>query len=135
MSAPAPVVWAVVKERDGQRCVSCGARSRLQFQHRRTEGMGGRLAAPKLEEGLTSCWECNPAYEGHLQRVALRFGWKVRGWVIDQGRGGDVPVFYRVEQSWFRLEAGARLPISEARAVEMMRDVYGEQYEEWRDAA
>ena len=136
MSRPTPVVWAVVKERDGQQCVSCGRREGLEFQHRRPEGMGGRKAVPTHVEGLTSCWVCNPKYEHVLQRKALRPGWKVRGWVVDQGRAAEVPVFYATERAWFRLEGPARVRISSAKALEMMLAVYGgEQYEEWRDAA
>jgi hypothetical protein len=136
MTRPTPVVWAVVKERDWQQCVSCGRREGLEFQHRRAEGMGGRKAAPLHEEGLTSCWLCNPLYEGAMQRKALRLGWKVRSWVADRGRAADVPVFYATERAWFRLDGPTRVRISSARALEMMRAVYGEeQYEEWRDAA
>lgn len=135
MSRPTPVVWAVVKERDGQQCVSCGRRDGLEFQHRRVEGMGGRKAAPLHEEGLTSCWLCNPQYEGAMQRKALRLGWKVRTWVADQGRAHEVPVFYATERAWFRLEGPVRVRISRALAVSMMQAVYGPEYEGWRDAA
>ena len=135
MSRPTPVVWAVVKERDWQQCVSCGRREGLEFQHRRVEGMGGRKVAPKHEEGLTTCALCNPKYEGEWQRKALRLGWKIRTWVADQGRAGEVPVFYPAERSWWQLEGPVRVRISAARALAMMHAVYGEQYEEWRDAA
>jgi hypothetical protein len=136
MTAPAPVVRAVVYERDGEQCVSCGAREGKEFQHRRAEGMGGRKAAPLHEEGLTSCWQCNPKYEHVWQRKALRLGWKVRSWVADRGRAAEVPVFYSTERAWFRLEGPTRVRISSARALAMMQAVYGEeQYEEWRDAA
>lgn len=135
MSEPTPVVRAVVYERDGEQCVSCGAREHLQFQHRRAEGMGGRKARPTHEEGLTTCALCNPRYEGDMQRKALLLGWKVRAWVIDQGRGGEVPVYYVPERSWWRLQGAVRVRISRARAMAMMSAVYGPEYEEWRDAA
>lgn len=135
MSEPTPVVRAVVYERDGEQCVSCGARDGLQFQHRRAEGMGGRDARPTHEEGLTTCGMCNPRYEGDLQRKALLLGWKVRTWVADQERAHEVPVYYAYERSWWRLEGPRRVRISRARAMEMMSAVYGPQYEEWRAAA
>ena len=127
MSDPTPVVRAVTYERDGHRCVSCGARV-LQYQHRRAVGMGGSKIRPRLEDGLTSCGICNPAYEGRLQAAALRYGWKVKSWVKSPEL---VPVFYPLEHNWYELTAeGQRLRISQARAMEMMTAVYGEQYDE-----
>lgn len=133
MSAPTPVVWAVVKERDEQRCVSCGARVGLQFQHRQATGMGGSKRRPLYHEGLTSCGVCNADYEGSRHREALALGWKVARWV---SRPEDVPVFYPLERTWFVLSTrGTRLRINDVEAIAMMRDVYGDQYDEWAAAA
>jgi hypothetical protein len=121
------VVRAVTYERDSHRCVSCGALSPLQYQHRRAEGMGGRKAAPTLVEGLASCPLCNPRYEDTQQAVALAHGWKVRSWVRDMGA---VPVFYAWEGRWCVLVGGERRPVSRAVAMEMMRDVYGDAWDD-----
>lgn len=129
---PTPIVRAHTYERDGERCCSCGARTGLQYQHRDAVGMGGSKIRPLLEEGVTSCSVCNPAYEGALQHVALKYGWKVRGWV--KGRFETlsvVPVYYLLERTWYRLTRdGLRVPVSKAEAMAMMHEVYGEQYDE-----
>jgi hypothetical protein len=133
MAKPTLAVRLDTYDRDGERCVSCGTRTDLQYQHRRAEGMGGREKAPAICDGLTSCTLCNPGYEGPLQRVALRYGWKTRSWVSDRSR---VPVWYPLERSWFRLlrrvnEAGElRVRVSHGEAMAMMRDVYGPAWDD-----
>lgn len=88
--------------------------------------MGGSELRPTLEDGLTSCRDCNPGYEGPLQARALRFGWKVRRWVP---RPELVPVFYWVERTWYRLTLeGRRVRISTVEAMRMMQAVYGPGY-------
>lgn len=123
-SDPTPAIRALTYARDFFCCVSCGNRKPLQFQHRQRVGMGGSTKRPSMVQGLTSCHRCNDAYEGHMQRDALRFGWKVRSWVEHAGR---VPVYYMPEGAWFRLTLdGVRVRISQMEAVEMMREVYGD---------
>ncbi len=132
MSRPSPVVWAVVKERDEQRCVTCGRRSGLQFQHRNAVGMGGSKRKPMHAEGVTSCWLCNPEYEHTLQTVALVYGWKVKGVKRAVEHPELVPVFYALEGTWFELTTrGTRIRISHADAAARMRDVYGPEWDEW----
>ncbi len=126
MSSPTPAVRAVVYERDGERCVSCGATSQLEYQHRQAVGMGGSRERPLFVDGLTSCAHCNPRYEDTLQRAALRFGWKVRGWVEYPGM---VPVWYPLERSWFLLgRTGERTRMSHFDAMAAMHEVYGDEY-------
>lgn len=135
MSTPTPAVRAVTYERDEHRCVSCGTLSPIQYQHRAAEGMGGRLARPRLEEGLTTCAICNAGYEAHLQTRALARGWKVRRWVVQQGKAAEVPVRYALA-GWMQLTSdGRRVPITRELAVEMMRAVYGPEWDEWEKAA
>lgn len=131
MSDPTPATRAVTYERDGHRCVSCGAWVQLQYQHRAAVGMGGSKIRPLFVDGLTSCAICNPAYEHELQAQALRFGWKVPSWVRDRDRMADVPVYYLLERTWCRLRLdGGRVRISRARAMQLMHEVYGESYDE-----
>lgn len=130
---PTPVVRAVTYERDEHRCASCGAMVLLQWQHRRATGMGGTSYRPRIEDGLTSCATCNPAYESYLQKLALRFGWKVRSWVK---RPEEVPVYVVWERTWYVLLVDSRrVRITAAEAIAMMREVYGDEYKKWEVAA
>jgi hypothetical protein len=133
MTEPKTHVRAVTYERDGHRCVSCGAFTNLQFQHRQATGMGGSRVRPLFVDGVTSCARCNPRYESDLHQAALRFGWKVPRWVDAPGL---VPVWCVWARSWFRLtRVGTREPVSGKVALEMMHEVYGPQYDEWMQAA
>jgi hypothetical protein len=131
VSDPTPATRAVTYERDGHRCVSCGAWVHLQYQHRAAVGMGGSKVRPLFVDGLTSCATCNPAYEHALQAKALRFGWKVPQWVRERGRVADVPVYYLLERTWCRLLTdGRRIRITRAAAMQLMHEVYGESYDD-----
>lgn len=135
MTTPTPVVRAVTYERDDHRCVSCGTLATITYQHRAAEGMGGRKARPRLEEGLTACALCNAAYEGSLQVRALAYGWKVRRFVVEQGLAAQVPVRYALSGWHLLFNDGRRVPIKEGTAVDMMRTVYGPVWDEWRALA
>lgn len=133
MSDPSPAVRAATYERDQHRCASCGAIEGLQYQHRAVEGQGGRKARPAIEDGLTSCVTCNPAYEHRLQRLALARGWKVRTWVRDRGLSARVPVFYVWERQWRQLTStGLRVPVTPTVAMGLMRQVYGPAWDEMK---
>lgn len=136
MSDPTPAVRAVTYERDDHRCVSCGTIHGLQYQHRAAEGMGGYPPRPTLPEGLTSCGTCNPSYENTLQALALKCGWKVRRWVRDRGLAHLVPVLYAWEGRWCRLTRdGERVSITRASAMRMMREVYGDEWDDVKGLA
>jgi hypothetical protein len=133
MSAPTRSVRDLMLVRDGRRCVSCGAVSPLEAQHRRAVGMGGSRIRPLVAELLTACSLCNARFESVLQTRALAFGWKVRQWVRDPS---GVPVLYRPERAWFVLDGdGSRVGVSPAVAVSLMRSVYGPEWDVWRAAA
>jgi hypothetical protein len=127
VSAPTPKVRALMLARDLHACVSCGARDRLEAQHRQATGMGGRILRPSITELLTLCSTCNTQAEAGMQREALASGWKVRRWV----RIPDaVPVFYTLERTWHLLLAnGTRQPIEASLADYTMRAIYGPDYE------
>lgn len=127
MSAPLPVVRAVMLERDQHRCAACAARSLLEAQHRQAVGAGGSKIRPTLTQLVTLCTFCNEAVEHTLQAVALKNGWKVRGWVTDCSL---VPVWYVFERTWYRLTVeGARVRLTVEQAMQMMVEVYGPEYD------
>ena len=137
MSAPSQKIRLATYDRDGHRCASCGAVAPLQYQHRAASGHGGNPIRPKVEEGLTSCATCNPAYEAQMQAEALACGWKIPRWVQRQGLAARVPVFVKWAGQWVALtEDGQRESITAVEALARMVNVYGaEQYAEMRVAA
>lgn len=126
MADPTDKVSRGVKERDGERCVSCGTAWGLSFQHRRAVGMGGSKIRPTYADGLAACVPCNVAFEGELQSKALRLGWKVARWVADPSR---VPYWDTTTGRWWRITADGpwRVEVSARDAVSMLLDVYGPQ--------
>lgn len=133
VTAPTRSVRADMYERDLNQCPVCGRRDSLTHGHRRAVGMGGSKKRPSITDSLTLCLSHNERVERDLQIAALFFGWKVRRWVKDPGQ---VPVFYPLTIGWARLtEGGAALPIHADEAAQMMRDVYGEEWESWRQEA
>lgn len=121
-------------QRDGVKCIRCGAWGPLEFQHRAAVGMGGGRERPPAVCGVTACSTCNAGFEHSLQLEALRFGWKVRRWVHRQGRCGDVPVFYPLLGGWHVLVGSGRELITSGAARELMLDVYGDEYLGWEAA-
>lgn len=123
--------WADIKERDLEQCAMCGTEYSLTHQHRRAVGMGGSKIPPTVEDSLTLCYDDNRDAEGHLQINALVFGWKVRKWVKDPSL---VPVCYPHSIGWARLTTGGHVePIHAMEAEQMMREVYGEEWDRWCD--
>jgi hypothetical protein len=103
VTAPSREVRGHTYLRDGFRCLSCGARDGLTWQHREASGHGGRgRKAPALTtaDGLTLCMLCNQACEAEGQERALALGWKLRRF-----RGGipaaEIPFYDRNERAWF----------------------------------
>lgn len=126
MSAPTLSIRTSVYRRDGWRCVACGSLS-LTFQHRRAVGMGGSKVKPTPEDGLALCGGCNDRCERDLQTVALLHGWKVRRWATPT----DIPVYYPRERAWYRLDGTQRVFLVPSIALDMMLDVYGDEYLTW----
>lgn len=87
---------------------------------------------PALDVLITACAIDNARFESDIQTKALRYGWKVRKWVGEQGIAYRVPVYYAAERVWYLLDAvGGRTAISHARARGLMVEVYGDEYDEW----
>ncbi|KKI16395.1 MULTISPECIES: hypothetical protein [unclassified Leucobacter] len=121
--------WADTKDRDNDQCARCSTRYSLTHQHRRAVGMGGSPTPPSIVDSLTLCFDCNGRCERDLQTIALAYGWKVRRWVGDPGR---VPVFYPHLHGWARLtKGGEALRIHATEAAQMMREVYGPEWDQW----
>jgi hypothetical protein len=120
MSAPTRQVRALVYERDGHRCITCGTGYGLTVQHRQATGMGGRVRRPTPSELVTACLRDNQDYERHLQQKALQYGIKVRR-NIGGMTVGQVPVYYVLERAWYLLdEEGGRTPCLPAAAAELV---------------
>lgn len=131
MSAPTPAVRRDMYDRDHNQCVACGDRDCLTHQHRRAVGMGGSKVRPTITDSLTLCAVDNYLVEHSNQTTGLALGWKVRKWVKDPAL---VPVFYPKQFGWRRLtEAGEAIPIHANEAADMMRDVYGEEWDQWME--
>ena len=124
MADPTDKVSRGVKERDGERCVSCGTAWGLTFQHRRAVQAGGSKLRPTYADGLAACGVCNGRFEHDLQTLALLNGWKVRKWVTDPAR---VPYYHAATCRWYVLtdDGPWRREISRTEAISMMRAVYG----------
>lgn len=127
MTAPTQRVRQDTYERDGHRCVACGATGPLEWQHRQSSGHGGRgRKAPVLTtaDGITLCTFCNTGAESHQQELALHMGWKVRRNTLLTC--SEVPVFDRNTHSWWLLDtAGEREELLPAIAAELIEAAGG----------
>lgn len=129
MTGPTPAVRAGMYDRDHNQCAMCGRRDSLSHGHRRGVGMGGSKIRPSIDDSITLCMSCNERVERDLQIKALAYGVKVRRWVKDPGA---VPVLYPFIWGWARLTSGGQaVPIHAEEAAQMMRDVYGEEWDSW----
>lgn len=123
MTAPSRVVRQLTYLRDGHRCVSCGAHSPLEWNHREASGHGGRgRKAPPLTtaDGVTLCTLCNEGIEGHMQARALEMGWKIR-----RNRGDmaahEIPYYDYTARGYFLpTRDGMRQRISRTLALELL---------------
>jgi hypothetical protein len=127
MTAPTQYVRTLTYERDGFACVSCGAMSNLQWNHRSSSGHGGRgKKAPKLtpSDGVTSCANCNPRYEADLQTKALASGWKLRRNRLLASH--EVPFWNRNTSEWWLPDAdGGKQIIHASLALELIEAAGG----------
>lgn len=98
-----------IKDREGQRCIRCGALGG-HAHHRRPLGMGGdkRPETNQPANGLYVCLECHAWIHAH-PKWALRFGYLV----TQEAKPAEVPVFYMGEWVLFDDESGVN-PIEES---------------------
>ena len=88
-------------DRDGGKCLHCGATEGLVPQHRRNRGMGGSRARDVPSNIIVLCSTWNNAIETdpRLAAVAVQYGWKVQG--MDDPE--MTPVYDVTAQGWFTL--------------------------------
>lgn len=90
---------AVVRERDGNRCITCGHRGDTAH-HRQLVQMGGRECEWHTTERLV--WVCNLHHRqihDYGRRWAETFGLMVP----DHCRAQDFPVWSAVDRCWYEL--------------------------------
>lgn len=117
-----------------RRCVLTGTEGdRIVPQHRQG-GMGGRPDKHRPANVLWADSILNGLIESDAgwQATAKAWGVKVPLWVRDVSL---VPVFYRFEHAWFVLDDVGRREVSAIEALDMMLDVYGDDYLEWKAIA
>ncbi|GAB3041987.1 hypothetical protein GCM10027079_02370 [Sediminivirga luteola] len=101
-----------VYERDGGRCVHCGAWDALTIQHRASRGMGGSKAAERFSNWLTLCLVSNTRLEADAEfaRLGRDRGWKVsRNGILTPA---EVPVIDYQGRSWLLDDNGGRSLVS-----------------------
>ncbi|MFF7681499.1 hypothetical protein ACFZA2_01970 [Microbacterium sp. NPDC007973] len=130
MVAPTTHVRGLVLRRDGSQCVSCATHTYpLEMNHRQSVGGGGSKVRPLPHELNTACSRCNMRFESDLLAKGLAFGWKVRKWVKNPGL---VPMFNAARGRWGLLTStGGVVVITAVDAFARMREVYGEQWDQW----
>jgi hypothetical protein len=111
----------------GRACVLTGVQTdRIVPQHRQG-GMGGRKDKHRLPNLLWLDSLLNGFIESDAEwaAIAKAYGVKVPIWVKDVS---TVPVFYAAELTWFVLEGDGRREVTPAQALDMMLEVYGDDY-------
>jgi len=131
---PAATLRAI-EQRDGvRRCVMTGGEGDQIVPQHRQGGMGGR---PDKHRPENVVW-LNSLLNGFIesdagwQDAARAWGVKVPLWVRDVSR---VPVFFRAENAWFVLKGETRTQVNAIEALDMMLDVYGDEYLQWKAVA
>ena len=118
----------------GRACVLSGAQNdRIVPQHRQG-GMGGRTHKHRLVNLLWIDSILNGLIETDADwaKLATARGVKVPLWVDEPAR---VPVYFANEHRWYTLHGEQRQEITPAAALDIMLDVYGDLYLEWKAMA
>lgn len=89
-------------ERDGGKCLHCGATEGLVPQHRQNRGMGGSKLRNLPSNIIVFCSTMNNAIEAdaRLAADAVAYGWKVQSF----DDPAMTPVYDRTAQGWFLLD-------------------------------
>lgn len=130
-------VLVLLDERDaegGRSCVMTGTETERIVPQHRQGGMGGRSDKHRLvnllwlDSILNGLLEADADWANH----ALAWGVKVPLWVQDVA---TVPVYFAPEMAWFVLEGETRRQVPAIVALDMMLEVYGEDYLLWKAIA
>lgn len=91
-------------DRDGGRCLHCGATEGLVPQHRINRGAGGSKALEIPSNVVLFCSQYNVLIESDAEQaeIARGHGWKLSHW--DQKRLKQIPVYDRAARDWFYLD-------------------------------
>ena len=106
MTGVAPKTREAVYERDGHRCIRCGAPSPLTLQHRRARGMGGSSdpSTNGTANLIVLCGSgtsgCHGWVESHPTEANLA-GWRV----AQRCDPENIPVLYELEGISYLLDA------------------------------
>lgn len=104
MTKPTASVRRDTFARDHHTCVAASYEcdGGLEWGHRESSGHGGRGSkAPLLTvaDGISNCRNHNQRFEGDLQELALRMGWKLRR--NRRMAADDIPYWATDTQAWF----------------------------------
>jgi len=106
---------AVILDRDGHACASCGSVGNVVAHHRRNRGMGGSTDAEtnSVRNGLALCWACNGLAEHHAHYAQEA---RERGIKLRHGDPLTTPVRYADGVLWLLRMDGTRQRVDEEAA-------------------
>lgn len=117
----------------GRVCVMTGTSSERIVPQHRAGGMGGRKGKHQLPNLLWMDSITNGLIETDADWQAVAKAWGVK--ISLHVEATLVPVFFRHEHAWFVLEGDTRREVPALVALDMMLDVYGDQYLTWKTVA
>lgn len=106
---------AVILDRDGHACASCGSVGNVVAHHRRNRGMGGSTDTEtnSVRNGLALCWACNGLAEHHAHYAQEA---RERGVKLRHGDPLTTPVRYADGALYLLRTDGTRQRVNEAAA-------------------
>lgn len=133
MNAVPARVLRQLEARDGRVCVMTAATGERLVPQHRAGGMGGRRGKHTLPNLVWLDSIPNGLIESDADWQAVAKAWGVKiSLHVDPSR---VPVFMQHEFGWFVLEGDGRRPVPALVALDMMLDIYGDQYLTWKAVA
>jgi hypothetical protein len=109
--------------------VYCGGP--LTIQHRVTRGMGSSAKYDQQPNGLIAMCAVHNVLEpasNEFRKMCERSGWSVRRSIADRILLAHIPVRY--PDGWYLLTGDKRVQIMTNTALEMMREIYGDEYDQ-----
>ena len=132
-------VRKLVFERDRHLCVVHGSLWQrlepcwgdLTVQHAVARGMGGSAKWDGIDYLRAMCSHHNTldTASSEFRKACIRNGWSMPRWLAEQNYPAKLlPVRY--SDGWHLLQDGERIRISDATAVRIMSDIYGDEVED-----